>query len=963
MAEVTVSQFAEVLKVPVDRLLVQLDQAGIKVSGPNDRISDDAKLELLTHLRRSHGGSSAGSSNAAPSKITLSRKTQQEIKLSSGQGRARTVNVEVRTKRTYIKRDVLQEQARQQQDEIDQKRRDIEEAQQRETERLEAERLEQERLENDARRRVEEEAAQKKAAEEAQRQAEQAAREEEARRIREREEAVKRAATEAEEASRRAAETAASPKKAPDAKKALEAKKAPEVAPPAPPAPPPKPVFDPTFQKPQFIPPVQTRERPPQQAANNQQARRGAPQQPPANNQQARKAPPQQQAPAAATAQPRPPGPANAAQQARPQAPGNNADANTRYGRQELHVAGDVSSRYKKKRRPMKGGRPSNQPSEAGRHGFEMPTAPVVREVIIGEAVTVSELAQKMAIKATEVIKVLMNMGVMATINQPLEQDTAVLVVEELGHTAKVTKENQIEEDLQGSPGTESTNAEPRPPVVTVMGHVDHGKTSLLDYIRRAKVAAGEAGGITQHIGAYHVETPKGSVTFLDTPGHAAFTAMRARGAKATDVVVLVVAADDGVMPQTIEAIQHARAANVPIVVAVNKIDKPEADLDRVRQELSKQEVIPEDWGGETIFVPVSARTGQGIDQLLESILLVAEVLELRAPRDGLASGLVIESSVEKGRGAVATVLVKKGTLRTGDPIIAGSEFGRVRAMFDENGKAVEEATPSMPVQVLGLSSPPNAGDEFLAAESERKAREVALYRQGKFRDVKLASRVQRAEDVFSQMGEAKIGTVAVLIKADVQGSAEALRESLTKLSTDEVQVKLIASGLGGITESDVQLAAASKGLIIGFNVRADSGAREAIKETGVEVRYYSIIYEAIDDVRQMLSGMLQPEIKESILGVAQVRDVFRSSKFGVVAGCLVTEGVVKRNNPIRVLRENVVIFEGALESLRRFKDDVGEVRAGVECGIGVKNYQDVRAGDQIECYSRVEVARTLAST
>jgi translation initiation factor IF-2 len=979
MAEVTVSQFAEVLKVPVDRLLVQLDQAGIKVSGPNDRISDDAKMELLTHLRRSHGSTATTGNAAAPSKITLSRKTQQEIKLSSGQGRARTVNVEVRTKRTYIKRDVLQEQARQHQDEIDQKRRETEEAQQRETDRLEAERLEQERLESDNRRRQEEEAAQKRAAEEAQRLAEQAAREEEARRVREREEAAKRAATEAEEASRRAAEAATAAKKAPEA---AAAKKAPEPAKKAPETPA-KPVFDPTFQKPQFIPPVQTRERPPQQA-NAQPARKGGPQQQapanaqprsgaPANNaQQARPNVsannPQQgrpNAPAGNQQQGRPNAPANNQQPARPQGPANNtADANTRYGRQELHVAGDVSSRYKKKRRPMKGpgGRLSSPAAEAGRHGFEMPTAPVVREVSVGETVTVSELAAKMAIKATEVIKVLMNMGVMATINQPLDQDTAVLVVEELGHTAKMLKENQIEEDLQGTPGTESTNAEPRPPVVTVMGHVDHGKTSLLDYIRRAKVAAGEAGGITQHIGAYHVETPKGSVTFLDTPGHAAFTAMRARGAKATDVVVLVVAADDGVMPQTIEAIQHARAANVPIVVAVNKIDKPEADLDRVRQELAKQEVIPEDWGGETIFVPVSARTGQGIDQLLESILLVAEVLELRAPRDGLASGLVIESSVEKGRGAVATVLVKKGTLKTGDPVIAGSEFGRVRAMFDENGKAVTEATPSMPVQVLGLSSPPNAGDEFLAAESERKAREVALYRQGKFRDVKLASRVQRAEDVFSQMGEAKIGTVAVLIKADVQGSAEALRESLTKLSTDEVQVKLIASGLGGITESDVQLAAASKGLIIGFNVRADSGARETIKETGVEVRYYSIIYEAIDDVRQMLSGMLQPEIKESIVGVAQVRDVFRSSKFGVVAGCLVTEGVVKRNNPIRVLRENVVIFEGALESLRRFKDDVGEVRAGVECGIGVKNYQDVRAGDQIECYSRVEVARTLAA-
>jgi translation initiation factor IF-2 len=923
MAEVTVSQFADVLKVPVDRLLVQLDQAGIKVAGPNDRISDDAKLELLTHLRRSHGSGESG--DAAPSKITLSRKSQQEIKLSSGQGRARTVNVEVRTKRTYIKRDVLQEKARQQQDEIDGKRREAEEAVQRETDRAEAERLERERVESDARRRIEEEAARKKAEEEALRAAEQAAREEEERRAREREEAAKRP-PEVEAPKRAAVEP---PKRAPE--------------------PPAKPVFDPTYQRVQIIPPVQTRERPHQHQAPaaSQQQRKGAPQ-------------PQQAAAPAPAAPQQARAPASAPPSRPPGAPGS-PDANTRYGRQELHVAGDVSSRYKKKRR-MKG-RPMQSASEGGKHGFEMPTAPVVREVSVGETVTVAELAQKMAIKATEVIKVLMNMGVMATINQPIDQDTAVLVVEELGHTAKVLKENQIEEDLQGVKveGEEAVATEPRPPVVTVMGHVDHGKTSLLDYIRTTKVAAGEAGGITQHIGAYHVETAKGSITFLDTPGHAAFTAMRARGAKATDVVVLVVAGDDGVMPQTIEAIQHARAAGVPIVVAVNKMDKPDASIDRVRQELAKHDVIPEDWGGENIFVPVSARTGAGIDQLLDSILLVAEVLELRAPRDGLASGIVIESSVEKGRGAVATVLVKKGTLHMGDPIIAGSEFGRVRAMFDENGKPVEEAPPSMPVQVLGLSSPPNAGDEFLAAESERKAREVALYRQGKFRDVKLASRATRAEDVFSQMGEAKIGIVAVLIKADVQGSAEALRESLLKLSTDEVQVKLIASGLGGITESDVQLAAASKGLIIGFNVRADSGAREAIKDFGVEVRYYSIIYEAIDDVKSRLSGMLQPEIKETIVGVAQVRDVFRSSKFGVVAGCLITEGVVKRNNPIRVLRENVVIFEGALESLRRFKDDVSEVRAGVECGIGVKNYQDVRAGDQIECFSRVEIARTLA--
>jgi translation initiation factor IF-2 len=891
MAEVTVSQFAEVLKVPVDRLLVQLDQAGIKVNGPDDRISDDAKLELLTHLRRSHGGAES-ERDAAPRRITLKRKTQSELKLASAQGRARTVSVEVRQKRTYIKRDVLEEQARHQQDELDQKRREAEEAVRRETERIETERREREQLEVENRRRIEEEeAARRRAQDEARRAAEERARAEDERRERER-----------EEQQRQAQQREVQERQVQERPPHQERRVATEIAPP-----------------------------PPAAAAPARVA-----------------AASQATAPAARE---RPPVPA-APSRDRPAAD----DRHTRYGRQELHVTTDVSSRYKKKRRVKSRAMPS---ATEGRHGFEMPTAPVVREVSVGETVTVAELAQKMAVKATEVIKVLMNMGVMATINQPIDQDTAVLVVEELGHTAKLLKENQIEDDLQGV-APETVDAEPRPPVVTVMGHVDHGKTSLLDYIRRTKVAAGEAGGITQHIGAYHVETPKGGITFLDTPGHAAFTAMRARGAKATDVVILVVAADDGVMPQTVEAIQHARAAGVPIVVAVNKIDKGDADPDRVRTELAKQEVIPEEWGGENMFVNVSARTGQGVDQLLEAVLLQAEVLELRAPRSGLAAGVVIESSIEKGRGAVATVLVKKGTLRLGDPVIAGSEFGRVRALFDENGRPVEEAPPSMPVVVLGLSSAPNAGEEFLALESERKAREVALYRQGKFRDVKLARTATRAEDVFSQLGEDKAGVVAVLLKGDVQGSVEALREALTKLSTEEVQVKLVASGLGGITVSDVQLAAASKALIIGFNVRADSGARDAMKETGVEVRYYSIIYEAIDDVKQMMTGMLRPEIKEQIVGTAQVREVFRSSKFGVVAGCLVIEGYVRRNNPIRVLRDNVVIFEGALESLRRFKDDVGEVRAGTECGIGVKNYQDVRVNDQIECFARLEVARTL---
>jgi translation initiation factor IF-2 len=853
MSDVTVAQFAEVLKVPVDRLLVQLESAGIQVEGPEAVISDEAKLELLTHLRRSHGASEPTSKSqvgvSAPRKITLARKTQSELKQASQQGRARTVNVEVRHKKTYIKRDVLEEQNKQHQDEADGKRKEIEAAEVAERERQEAARKESERMEAENRRRIDDEATRKKLAEDQRRAQEES-------RVKLEQEAQRRAASEAAAA---------------------------------------------------HVQPVRPERHKPDKA---------------------------------------PVAPTEAA----------NKDA-TRYGRQELHVAGGASARGKKKKR-VKERTTSTVSTEATRHAFEMPTAPMKREVTIGETITPQEIAQKMAVKATEVIKTMMNMGVMATINQPIDRDTATLVVEEMGHVAKVLKGDQVEEDLQGESAPE--NEKPRPPVVTVMGHVDHGKTSLLDYIRRSKVAAGEAGGITQHIGAYHVETAKGMVTFLDTPGHAAFTAMRARGAKATDVVVLVVAADDGVMPQTIEAIQHAKAAGVPIVVAVNKIDKGDADPDRVRTELSKHEVIAEEWGGTNMFVPVSAKTGQGVDKLLDAILLQAEVLELTAADDGLATGIVIESSVEKGRGAVATVLVKKGTLKLGDPIIAGNEFGRVRAMFDENGKPVDSAAPSIPVQVLGLQGSPNAGDEFLAVENERKAREVALYRQGKFRDVKLAKQASKMQDVFAQMEEQKVGVIAILLKTDVQGSAEALRDSLNKLSTDEVAVKIIASGVGGITISDVQLAAASKARIIGFNVRADGAARDAMKDNEVEVQYFSIIYEAIDYVKQLMSGLLAPEIKETIVGTAQVREVFRSSKFGVVAGCLVTEGAVKRNNPIRVLRESVVIFEGALESLRRFKDEASEVRAGTECGIGVKNYQDVRVGDQIECYSRVEVARSI---
>ena len=834
MSDVTVEQFAEVLKVPVDRLLAQLEEAGIRVQGPADLISEDAKHELLTHLRKAHG---KGEDSGAPRRITLRRKAQSEIRVAAPQGRARTVNVEVRRKRTYIKRDVLEEQARVAQEEIDRQRDTVE------TERRAAEDHARQELEQRERERREREETERRSVEDAaRRQAEEQARVEAEQRAREQAEKERR---QREEKARKTTEDD-----------------------------------------------------------------RGAP----------------------------------------------------RFGREELHIAGGLSARHKKGRSRTDTRRRAATATADRKHGFELPTQPARREVPVGETITVAELANRMAVKANEVIKAMLGMGVIANINQAIDQDTAVLVIEEMGHTAQVLKGDQIEDELQG--GMRASHEElSRPPVVTIMGHVDHGKTSLLDYIRRTKVAAGEAGGITQHIGAYHVETPRGVVTFLDTPGHAAFTAMRARGAQVTDIVILVVAADDGVMPQTREAIQHAKAANVPLIVAINKIDKSDADLERVRSELTQEGVIADDWGGDTMFVPVSAKTGAGVDRLLESILLQAEVLELRAVADAPAVGVVLEASIERGRGAVATVLVKRGTLKVGDPVVAGEQFGRVRALFDELGRETGSAGPSIPVQMLGLSSPPNAGDELLAVDSERKAREVALHRQGKFRDVRLARQAgPRGGDAFAQMGEdAKAGIVNLLIKADVQGSAEALREALTKLGTGEVSVKLVASGVGGITESDVMLAAASGAQIIAFNVRADAAARTAMRDRNVDVRYYSIIYEAIDDIRARLTGLLAPEVKETIVGLAEVRDVFRSSKFGSVGGCLVVDGHVRRNNPIRVLRDNVVIFEGELESLRRFKDEAAEVRAGTECGIGVKGYNDVRVGDQIECFERVEVARQLA--
>lgn len=630
-------------------------------------------------------------------------------------------------------------------------------------------------------------------------------------------------------------------------------------------------------------------------------------------------------------------------------------DRDTRFGRKELHVASDKSGRRRKRPTARRVITPTTT-----KHAFERPTEPVVREVAIPESLTVAELAQRMSVKAAEVIKAMMNLGSMVTINQVIDQDTATIVVEEMGHRAKIIRENAIEEDLR-EVTPDQGEVEPRPPVVTIMGHVDHGKTSLLDYIRKSRVAAGEAGGITQHIGAYRVEIDSGAITFIDTPGHEAFTAMRARGAKVTDIVILVVAADDGVMPQTEEALNHAKAGGVPMIVAVNKIDKPDADPDRIKQEMANRDVIPEDWGGDTQFVNVSATTGEGIDGLLEAISLQAEVLELKAVPNGPAKGTVIESRLDKGRGPVATVLVQSGRLKRGDILLTGTEFGRVRAVTDARGVQIEEAGPSDPVEVLGLSGTPNAGDEATVVDDERKAREIASYRVGKDRESKLArQQAAKLENMFSQMKEGQESSVRILLKADVQGSSEALSDALLKLGNEEVHVDFVSTGVGGINESDVNLAMAARATIIGFNVRADSAARRLVEEEGLDLRYYSVIYEVIDDVKAALSGLLAPEIRESIIGIAEVKDVFRSSQLGAIAGCIVSEGVVKRSSPIRVLRENVVVYEGELESLRRFKDDVNEVRSGTECGIGVKNYNDVKAGDQIEVFERIEVARSI---
>ncbi|HSP56682.1 MAG TPA: translation initiation factor IF-2 [Halomonas sp.] len=842
MSEMTVKDFAAKVGREVPRLLEQMKDAGLGHTSEGDAVSEEDKRRLLDHLTKSHGGGPG-----ARNRVTLTRKTKSRIKTGD---RGKSIEVQVRKKRTYVKR--AEEEAPAPEPEQDTGPRQL----------------------------VGDMADSRQAQ-------------------------VERDSREAEEARTRAAEESAR-----EAAAKLEAEKA--------------------VTQPDILVPEMDDNSP-------------APGEPPAPPKEGRSDVRRAAVKKATTK-------AGAGKKGRSDREDERGD------RDERRRGGGK----KVKRAERRGSRRGSGGQSGGKHGFQKPTQPIVREVSIPESISVADLADKMSIKANEVIKAMFTMGAAVTINQTIDQDTAAIVVEEMGHTPKLVKDDALEtEVLEGISyeGEEIT----RSPVVTVMGHVDHGKTSLLDYIRKAKVATGEAGGITQHIGAYHVEDDHGGVTFLDTPGHAAFTAMRARGAKATDVVVLVVAADDGVMPQTIEAIEHSRAAEVPMVVAVNKIDKPGIDLDRIKNELSQHGVISEEWGGDTQFVHVSAHTGEGIDNLLESILLVSEVLELKAVPEAPGKGVVVESRLDKGRGPVATVLVQNGTLRKGDIVLAGLHYGRVRALTNELGKQVDAVGPSMPVEIQGLDGTPEAGDDFMVLADEKKAREVANFRQGKYREVRLA-RQQKAklENMFSQMGQDVAAKVNIVLKADVQGSLEAIKGALEELSTDEVQVAVVSSGVGGITGTDANLALASDAIVVGFNVRADAAAREIIEREGLDLRYYSVIYQLIDEVKQAMSGMLAPEWKEEIVGIAEVRDVFRAPKIGAIAGCMVIEGSVHRHKKIRVLREDVVIYEGELESLRRFKDDVQEVRNGMECGIGVKNYNDVQVGDKIEVFDQIKVERTL---
>ncbi len=845
MAQTSVAQFASELKVPPSVLLEQLRAAGVDKKQPDDALSEQDKSRLLEYLRKAHG------SIEAKNKITLTRRQTSEIKKTDATGKYRTVQVEVRKKRVFVKRDPAE---------------------------------------------------------------------------------VTAAAV--------AAET-------------------------PPPPPPPAPSVDPKEVE------LREEEARRQRQLAELQAAEVKERQERERREAEQKAAEQQKAAEAAAAAAAPAAPATTLHAPKPATGEAKTDKKPKKAKPTTVLRDDSARRRTIKTRGDAGGGVGGWHARGGRHRpggggaeqttFAAPTEPLVREVAVPETITVGELAHRMSVKAAEVIKALMKLGTMATINQVLDQETAIILVEEMGHKAKAAKLDDPESYLAESDEPVEAELKPRPPVVTVMGHVDHGKTSLLDFIRTTKVAAGEAGGITQHIGAYHVETPRGVVTFLDTPGHEAFTAMRARGAQATDIVILVVAADDGVMPQTIEAINHAKAASVPLVVALNKIDKHEANPEKVKQELLTHGVVPEEYGGDSPVVPVSAKTGQGVDALLEQVLLQAEVLELRAPTDAPAKGVVIEARLDKGRGPVATLLVQSGTLKRGDIVLTGAVYGRVRAMLDENGKAVQEAGPSIPVEVQGLSEVPNAGEDMMVIADERKAREIANFRQGKFRDVKFAKQqATKLENMFGQMGEGEKKVLTLVIKSDVQGSQEALVHALTRLATEEVKVSVVHAGVGGITESDVNLAMAARAVIIGFNTRADATARKLIESAGIQVRYYNIIYEAVEEMKAALSGMLAPEKKESVLGMVQVRQVFRISKIGTVAGCYVQEGMVKRSAQVRVLRDNVVIHTGEIDSLKRFKDDVREVKAGFECGMSLKNFSDIKEGDQFEVFEVLEVARTL---
>jgi len=878
MSNKTVRQLAEVVKIPLERLLEQLKEAGLSASAPDDVINEDEKMQLLAHLRKRHG-KDEGAVEGSLKRVTLKRRTVSELKQASVPGSTtKTISVEVRKQKTYIKRSEVADSDEQKNSEL-------------------------------AKHALEEQIAKQ------------------AENLPPVEEPVKAKEVVLEQ-------------------KAEEVVIEPEV----------KAAVEPVAAEVAIVPEV------PSSAVEEEAKVVPVSEENKIDHEQSVKAKEATEA--------------RKKQQEKDLRLEESIKRNADKVRQQASAKQEILHRKKQEEgsRAGAGGRDTKKTKKKGKktervsvkaegkHQFEMPVEPIVKEVTIPEMIIVSDLAQKMSVKAAMVIKHLMKLGIMATINQSIDQETAAILVEEMGHKAIMQSDDDLEQEMLAEAQEEDNRVElPRAPIVTIMGHVDHGKTSLLDYIRKTRVAAGEAGGITQHIGAYQVKTDHGSVTFLDTPGHAAFTAMRARGADVTDVVIVVVAADDGVMPQTREAVEHARAANVPIIVAMNKIDKPDANPDKVMQELSTINVLAEEWGGDVQFLKISAKTGEGIDELIEALIVQTEILELKAPVEGAASGIVIESRLDKGRGVVATVLIQKGTLESGQMVLCGHEYGRVRAMFNENGVAIKEAGPCAPVEILGLSGTPNAGDEFLVVQNERIAKDLAKHRE----DRKKLSRhaVQQAsklDEVFSRMTTGEIACVNLVLKTDVQGSLEALRSSLIGLSNDEVEVKVVFGGVGGINEGDANLALASGAILMGFNVRADAAARRLIEEKGIDLHYYSIIYEAIDEVKKAISGMLAPEIREQIVGLAEVRDVFKSPKFGAVAGCMVIDGYVKRNLPIRVLRNNVVIYEGQLESLRRFKDDAAEVKMGMECGIGVKNYNDVQPGDQIEVFERIEVKREL---